>query len=257
MKINVKFYETELKKLFCEVFSESNFFAELIFSEKLCNSYCFAKKEDNQIVSFLYGIEKIVRINDSFEKCIYIYGVGTKQEYRGKGLMRELMNETYDYFKDKNIKFLYLVPASKELFKMYEKLGYKTEFYLGRKTVKLENAENINVSEGDCYSDYINFSKKFDNIILMSDHDIKITLKYTKYTKIENSGFLWEGDGKTVHIRECFLKSEQDLNNFLRYLANYFETAVITRTGETPYAMIKPYSDFKFSGMRYTNMNFD
>jgi len=257
MKINVKSHESELKKLFSEIFSESSFFTDLIFSEKLCFSHCFAIKENNEIVSFLYGIEKDVRIEGDIKKCIYIYGVGTADKHRGKGYMRKLMEEIYTYFEDKNIEFLYLVPATEELFKMYEKMGYKTEFYLDKKTVELSNSDDIEITDGNYYKDYKEFSKDFRNIILMSEDDIKATLKYTTYSKIKNSGFLWESDRNTAYIRECILTDEDDLDTFLKYLGKKFEKAVITTIGKKPYAMLKPYRDFSFNIPCYTNMNFD
>lgn len=257
MRINVKSHETELKELFLEVFSENSSFVELIFSDILFDSDCFAIKENNRIASFLYAIKKDVKIENEIKNCIYIYGVGTHKDYRKKGYMRMLLDEAYEYYKDKNIEFLYLVPANESLFNMYEKLGYKTSFYLQKKTVELNNPCDALVSEGDYYKDYKEFSKKADNIILMSENDIETTLKYTTYCKINKSGFLWEKGRDTAYIRECFLDNENDLKSFLKYLAKDYKTAIITQKGKAPYAMLKPYRNFSFKKTCYTNMNFD
>lgn len=257
MRINVKSHESELKELFLEVFSENSSFVELIFSDVLFDSDCFAIKENNKIVSFLYAIKKDVKIGNEIKNCVYIYGVGTHKDYRKKGYMRMLLDEAYEYYEEKNIEFLYLVPANESLFKMYEKLGYKTNFYLEKKTVELNSSSDIKISDGDYYKDYKEFSKSFENIILMSQADIETTLKYTTYSKINKSGFLWESDRNTAYIRECFLYDENDLDCFLKYLAKDFETAIITQKGKTPYGMLKPYRDFSFNSDCYTNMNFD
>lgn len=258
MKIDVKTYEKELKGLFCEIFSESSSFADLIFSEKLIFSHCFAIFESEKIVSFLYAIEKKFKVKSHIQNCIYIYGVGTVKTARNKGYMRSLLNEVYNYFMDKNTSFLYLVPAESSLFKMYEKFGFKTEFYLEREKVTLKKSAEIDIKAGDYTSDLTDFQNNFENVILLNESDIQITLGYTKYFKVNESGFLCEFRDKTAYIRESFIKSSEDLDKFLMYLGQNFNEAIITTSGTfTPYAMIKPYNNFSLTGSRYTNMNFD
>ena len=136
-------------------------------------------------------------------------------------------------------------------------MGYKTSFYLDKKKVELKDVFDVQISDGDYYKDYKEFSKSFENIILLSENDIKATLKYTTYSKINKSGFLWEHDEKTAYIRECLTDNEEDLKSFLNFLGKSFKSAVITKKGKTPYGMVKPYRDFSFTNECYTNMNFD
>ena len=142
---------------------------------------------------------------------------------------------------------------------MYEKLGYKTEFFLNRYTAKLtEKTCNAVIKNGNYKNDYTDFSKKHDSIILMSDEDIDTTLNYTKYVKVNGSGFLYEESENEVYIRECFLQKKEDLDDFLAFLSKKYQKAHITEPfGNTPYAMIKPYGNFSFNSKAYTNMNFD
>lgn len=257
MIISIRAYKNELIKLFKEVFSEESRFTEMVFEEKLCDSKCFCIKENQKIVSFLYAIEKLFKSSEQLYKCVYIYGVGTKSEHRKKGYAKVLLNEAYEFFKDKDVKFLYLVPAFRELFSMYERFGYRTEFYLEKKVIELKKSADIKVSGGDCFADYKKFAEKKNNIILNSERDIKTTLKYAKYIKVGQSGFIYEEDGETVHIREAYQSSEADLENLLLHFGKSFKTAVVTTEGKLPYAMVKPYGDFTIQGPRYTNLNLD
>ncbi len=262
MKISYSDYKNELKKLFKEIFKETDSFNEMIFEKKLSEADIFALFCNDEIACVTYAIHFMVKIKNEIKKCVYIYGVGVKEKYRGRGLSKEILSEIYSYYKDKNISFLYLVPADEGLFKMYEKLGYETAFYLYKKEFDLKNTENYfyNITSGDYDSDYEKYIEKFDTVILKNKTDREVSKWYTTYKKSGESGFLVEADENTVFIRESFIYDENDLFSFLSYLKNKgFDKAVVTNYGnkKIPYAMVKKYEQkFDFEN-GYTNMNFD
>ncbi|HIV87283.1 MAG TPA: GNAT family N-acetyltransferase [Candidatus Pygmaiobacter gallistercoris] len=60
---------------------------------------------------------------------IYLYGVNTRADLRGQGIMRELLGEIHADAAARGLDFAVLVPEGEKLFGFYEKLGYQTLFY--------------------------------------------------------------------------------------------------------------------------------
>ena len=263
MIINYRENEKQLKSLFREIFLESEEFTNLIFEKKLSESDIFAIKEKNEIVSFAYGIHFDCKINNIFKKCVYIYAVGVRKEHRGKGLAGDIMNEIYEYYKDKNISFLYLVPANESLFQMYKKMGYDTVISLYYKNFNLDDISCVpyKLSDGDFKKDYKKYTENKNDFIVRSENDNEILLSYLKYKKVNESGFLYYTDKKErkAIVRESFIYDENDLLGFLSYLKeNDIKNAEITNVKENKrsYAMARKYEKTNLENI-YTNVNFD
>ncbi len=264
MKINYCDYESKLKFLFKTIFKVTDKFCDMIFEKKLSKSDIFAQICDDELVAFSYAMEFLVKIKKEIKKCIYIYGVGVAEEYRGRGLSKKILNEIYEYYKDKNVSFLYLVPENEGLFKMYEKLGYKTEFYLNKTAFDLIEIKSApyEIENGSFITDMEEYTLKrnhFEPVILRKKEDVEAIMSYTIYKKISESGFLYEADGNTALVRESFIYNEKDFYSFLSYLKDCgYEKAVVTNypNNKIPYAMVRAYEEIDFIN-RYTNMNFD
>lgn len=261
MIIDYKENERELKSLFREVFFESEDFTNLIFEKKLSKCDIFALKERGKIASFAYGIPFECKVKSIFKKCIYIYGVGVKKEFRGKGLARSIMNEIYEYYKNKDISFLYLVPANDKLFSMYKKMGYDTIISHDFKNFDLDDIYSVpyEISDGNFKEDYKKYIENKSDVIIRDDEDNEILLSYLKYKKVNESGFLYYNTEKEAIIRESFVYCEKDLMGFLSYLKEKnIKKAEITNKKESKksYAMAKKYEKINLENI-YTNVNFD
>lgn len=253
--------KTELKELFKEIFHESDSFTDIIFEKKLSKSDIFTIKENGKILAFAYGIPCFYKTDDTLKNCIYIYGVGVRKEYRGKGYAKKIMDNISDFYKDKSIDFLYLVPATKELFFMYEKMGFDTVISLTSREYDLSTLKSVEyeVKDGDLKEDYKNFVKNKNNVILRSDNDNDILLSYLTYKKANNSGFLYYKENDTAIVRESFIFSENNLFEFLSYLkVQGIKKAKITQEkgDKTPYALVKKYKEINLKNI-YTTVNFD
>ncbi len=117
---------SELKVLFKDIFGDSqksidNFFINTVIPE---NIICVRK--GNEIVSALYIIECQLYAFGRLYSSAYVYAVGTCEECRGKGLMREAFEYLFAVAKERGYSYLMLVPQTEKLFSMYEKLGFKT-----------------------------------------------------------------------------------------------------------------------------------
>jgi len=250
-----------LKKLFIDVFSEETQFVDMMFQHKLSIDNTFVIRKDKKIVSMAYTMYFDCKIGDIFGKCVYIYGVGTDANYRGMGYMSEIMNDIYTYYKEKEILFLYLVPADSELFKMYEKFGYKTAFYLDKKEIPVSSAEFISTQHGNFHSDYLKYISQFQNVIIRSEADNLLILNECEYIKINESGFLYYTNNKKTYLREAYIYNEKDFLEFVDSLSVDVIEFTTPEEAKTPYAMINIISDkIKYSDFdkkSYTNLNFD
>lgn len=252
--------------LFQQIFSEDEKFCERIFSHRL--DLVFEKREDGKIASFLFAIPFTARVLGKTYKAVYVYGVATLPEARGKGYMKEIFAKMEAHFGNE-IDFYYLVPASENLFSMYEKLGYETAFYFKKEMLFPEKnpalSYDIQERPETFHEDYISWVNSFDTAILRTKEDSSFYLSQGTYYRICDSGFYVESsdsDRKTAHIRESYFANEHTVSCLLDFLAKQgFLKAIFTTPEEkTPYAMVKivnpelKLSDFKNG---YTNLNFD
>lgn len=254
---------SKYRQLFCEIFSEEPSFAKMMFAEKL-DTVC-TLRENGEPVSFLYPIPFSAKVNDKLYRAMYIYGVGTVKEARGKGYMKEVFRRMEAYYGN-SVDFYYLVPASPSLFSLYETIGYKTAFYLDKRMLFPEKNPQLQYEVKEMpeafHTDYLAYATTLSTVILRKEEDNRLILKECKYFRINQSGFLLAHDSDTAMVRESFVKQEADLDCFCDFLARKgYQKAIFTHNGnKTPYAMVKSVnpslwvSDF-YGG--YTNLNFD
>lgn len=254
------------KPLFQQIFSEDLQFCDRIFSHRL--NLVFDKRDGDEIASFLFAIPFTARFFDKEYSSVYVYGVGTVPEFRGKGYMKDIFIKMEEFF-GKEIDFYYLVPASENLFPMYEKLGYQTAFYLKKEMLFSEKNPSLEYEIYEApeafHTDYISWTNSFDTVILRQEDDSAFYLSQGKYYKIKNSGFYVESsdsDRQTAHIREAYFATEHTKACLLDFLAKQGYSKAIFTTSEpkTPYAMVKIVnSSLKMADFQngYTNLNFD
>ncbi len=251
------------ERLFREVFHEDPSFCRRIFSHRL--EEVFHKREQGEIVSFLYAIPFEAKVKGKSRRAVYVYGVGTVEQARGKGYMKEVFQSMEAHYKDQ-VDFYYLVPASESLFSLYETIGYQTGFFLKKELLFPTGNPSLSyeVSDGreTFHKDYLKFVSAFDTAIIRTKEDSDFYLSEGTYLKIGESGFYTEENRGVVHLRESYAKTPETMACFLDYLASKGKEKVIVTLPEqkTPYAMVKivnpelSLSDF-FGG--YTNLNFD
>ena len=256
----------EYKPLFQQIFSEDPLFCDRIFAHRL--DTVFDKREGKKIGSFLFAIPFTARVFDKEYHSVYVYGVATVPEARGKGYMKEVFGKMEDFFGN-GVDFYYLVPASESLFSLYEKIGYQTAFYLKKEMLFPEKNPSleyeIKESPETFHTDYLNWTDSFDTVVLRREEDTEFYLTQGNYYKIKQSGFYVEAsdlDPTTAHIRESYFVNEHTKACLLDFLSKKgYQKAIFTvPEKKTPYAMVKIVNpELKFEDFKngYTNLNFD
>ena len=111
----------ENKRLWREAFGDPEGFIEGFFQKGFSRSRCRCVYEDGHLAAALYWFD--CRWKE--KKLAYIYGVATAKALRGRGLCRDLMEDTHRHLQTLGYDGAVLVPAGEGLFAMYEKMGYR------------------------------------------------------------------------------------------------------------------------------------
>ncbi len=111
-----------LKSFWKEIFKDDDDYINLFFTSKFKMENTFVIKESGKIVSMLYGEHTTLINEDESFSGIYISGIATKEDSRGKGYAKMLISEIEKAFPNTDV--FYLIPAGEHLFDYYEKLGY-------------------------------------------------------------------------------------------------------------------------------------
>ena len=125
MLIDVNRYSSSLKKLWADVFGDSDDYIRLLFDCGYTPCECFAEVSDSEVISALYLLKGYIdNGNESYEGR-YLYAAATAENHRGKGLMAKLIKEAQNYVASNNISFISLVPANEGLYGYYSRFGFE------------------------------------------------------------------------------------------------------------------------------------
>ena len=109
-----------LKDLWKEAFGDENEFIDCFFELGFSPDRALCAYENEEPISTLYWFD--CEMNG--EKIAYVYGVATRKAFRGRGLSSALMNQLNKLLSERGYSAIVLVPAKKELFNFYARLGY-------------------------------------------------------------------------------------------------------------------------------------
>lgn len=110
----------DLKALWLQAFDDTPDVPEAFFATGFSMERFQCVWRDHKPVSALYWFDCTLH----GQKIAYIYAAATDEAYRGRGLFRQLMAQTHETLEQKGYAGAVLVPGSRELIGLYEKLGY-------------------------------------------------------------------------------------------------------------------------------------
>ncbi|MCD7828410.1 MAG: GNAT family N-acetyltransferase [Clostridiales bacterium] len=163
----------ELKHLWMSVFGDDSETVDFFLENTADFGKIYAYRENGKIVSAFYIIDSSITIDSTEHKAAYLYGAATLPEYRGRGIMSDMIKYASDWLKKTGFDYLFLYPATDNLYGFYENLGFETAFRSVRITVPAELPEcekgNFFKTSLDYYSmreyipsdAYVNFPNEF------------------------------------------------------------------------------------------------
>ena len=116
----------EIRALWDIAFPQEPDFNDWFFANKYKAELCLVYKEDGIIMAMAQLLPYEIK---GVGKVSYVYGAATHPNYRRQGLMRRLLNRSFETDKEKGFAASILIPQDKPLFDFYKGLGYKTCFF--------------------------------------------------------------------------------------------------------------------------------
>lgn len=115
-----------LRQLWKQAFGDPDTFLDSFFDLGFSPNRCRQITVDGTPAAALYWFDCLW----NGKKIAYLYAVATDVSFRGNGLCRALMSDTHRHLQALGYSGAILVPGSKDLFRLYERLGYRTCCYL-------------------------------------------------------------------------------------------------------------------------------
>lgn len=125
-----------LRELWKEAFGDSDAFLDGFFSTGFAPERCRVLDWNGRCAAALYWFDCRCR----GKKLAYIYAVATRKDFQGKGFCRQLMESAHKDLLSLGYDGCILVPGSRDLFSLYEKLGYQAFCLMQEHTVTASGA---------------------------------------------------------------------------------------------------------------------
>lgn len=191
----------KMMKLWKDTFHDSDAYISLIFDNYFNPDYIEYHEENGQIISALIGIPYDFGNDNNTIKGIYLCGLATKEEFRHKGIMNELINKINKKALENNIVISFLIPASDLLRIYYHGKGYVNGMY------RVEER----------YTDVHDFDK--DCQMILNKEDEKIRQQRIKfYNKINVNKYSDKGSEIIEKISEYIQRKERENKTYFTLL---------------------------------------
>lgn len=112
---------SQLRKLWSDTFGDSEGYLDVFFDTYYRSALILTEERSGSVISALWGLPF-----DFTEglKGLYLCGLATRPEWRGKGIMSRLMILAEEWAIRNNFDFSFLIPADEDLRRYYSERGY-------------------------------------------------------------------------------------------------------------------------------------
>ncbi len=229
----------QVKALWNLCFDDSEAFVEMYFSLRYKNEINISIESGNELISALQMIPYPMTFCDNTIRTSYISGACTHPEFRGKGVMRELLSQAFTQMYHSGVHLTTLIPAEPSLFGYYAQTGYASVFQYSTRELVVPNfipSKDVSVATETEYKDdiyqYIN-QKLVERTccIQHTSEDFKVILAdlslsngFLFVARIENmiSGIaIVYKKEKEIIISELFAENKDAEHSLLHYIKEY------------------------------------
>lgn len=127
----------QVKSLWKLCFDDSEAFIELYFRLRYNNEVNLAIQSGEEVIAALQMLPYPMTFCNKIVPTSYISGACTHPDYRAKGVMRELLSQSFARMLRNGVLFSTLIPAEPWLFGYYAKTGYTPAFRISHKVFSL------------------------------------------------------------------------------------------------------------------------
>lgn len=111
------------QNLYERIFQDPAVYTEYFYGKAVKTGTAFVCIDGDCVVAELFLIPKLLSSDGRKIEAFYIYGVATLENYRKKGIMRQLMAAAEVYARGQGAKLLYLIPVDERI---YQGIGFCT-----------------------------------------------------------------------------------------------------------------------------------
>lgn len=230
----------EIKQMWRDVFTVSDDWLDMYFKRVYHQAdlrMLTASDDDDLIASSLI----LQRYNMYFHSMPipvgYISGAATRKQYRDRGYMRQLMHDAIFSSYVRGDVLLTLIPASRNLYFYYDRLGFATVFYVDeeRFTEKHEfvfegNYEQVEPKEShDVYQFMDSKLKERDNVVLHSYIDFQNVIADAEIDGGRVIALKDANDGKIAALAIAAPDKDRLTVRELLYISDDARNAVLSR----------------------------
>lgn len=245
-------------------FDDSDEFIDLFFNRVYQAENTLTIKQNKQIIAALQIIPYEMTYHNTQIPVGYICGVCTTPSERGKGWMKQLMQQAIDEMRHRSYALSVLIPASTWLFDYYRQFEYTTVFDYSEEIYTYNSSykggvQIIPLTESlfDLSYDYYNrMQLKRDCTILHSAYDFETILKDCRLDGgnvwivrqddiITGLTFAIPTNSNQIFFKEIVYDSLTEKTNLIQSVLDYYQakTASVrippTPTKSTPYGMAR------------------
>ena len=123
------------KKLFKLCFDDSAEFVDFYFQKRYTHENNHVILNNNAPVAALQAIPYAMTFFDEQINLAYLSAICTHPDFRNRGLMTQLLKNTFNQLFIDGVHATFLIPANLQLFDVYAKYDYKTIFYRTEKQI--------------------------------------------------------------------------------------------------------------------------
>lgn len=217
----------KVKALWKLCFDDSEEFIEMYFRLRYNNEVNIAIESGNEVISALQMIPYPMTFCGSSIQTAYISGACTHPDYRGKGVMKELLFQSFSRMMHNKAALSTLIPAEPWLFDYYAGMGYAPIFrYSEKELTEQDGAVNRDISVKKLTSEkeetYLYFNRKMmerpcciqhtpaDFNVILADLEISGGMPLIAVDKEKISGIaLVYPTEQGFQISELFAESEE------------------------------------------------
>ena len=229
----------QVKSLWKLCFDDSEAFIELYFRLRYNNEVNLAIQSGEEVIAALQMLPYPMTFCNKIVPTSYISGACTHPDYRAKGVMRELLSQSFARMLRNGVLFSTLIPAEPWLFDYYTRMGYASVFQYSVKEITVPEfipSKEITVtSEIGCQKEvyeYLNsklsgrtccIQHSFEDFqVVMADLILSDGILVTARSENQINGLaiVYRRD-KQLIISELFAETKDAEHSLLHHMTNF------------------------------------
>lgn len=246
----------EVKQLWRLCFDDSEAFIDLYFRLRYTDDVNMMVRHEGGLIAALQMLPyTLTFLYDEFEAA-YISGACTHPDFRGKGIMGALLNDSFKAMAARHIPLSFLIPADEGLYEYYARFGYISAFFRQMHTVHLlelpaQNEvlmfEYTQVFSEEWFDYFVRIMSRRTNCIQHSQPDMMgiledLSLANGQVVIARNAqhqvvGLLFAAASiKSVRVLEVVVDSESVQDALFQEIARFYKKDVLTYTTSASYS---------------------